>query len=143
LNNIYSKIKLLAEFEQQTNITRFDTTNVAVGAIDDKTWAMIQTMFRKSTKKPESNENVIKEYVAMVNSVVKNLYDGRRVGERKLNKRVYDLNVDKIRTSFELDYVTMSLSNPLKNYDRTVMDHIRLQFPEFEVDEFENVIFGE
>jgi hypothetical protein len=143
LNNIYSKIKLLAEFEQQTNITRFDTSNVAVGAIDDKTWTMIKKLYSKTTKKPETIAAIEKEYSAMVNSIVKNLYDGKRVGERKLNKRVYDLNVDKIQTSFELDYVTMSHSNPLKNYDRTVMNHIGLQFPEFEVDEFENVIFGE
>ena len=32
---------------------------------------MIKQLFRKTTKKPESKEEVIKEYVAMVNNISK------------------------------------------------------------------------
>jgi hypothetical protein len=79
----------------------------------------------------------------MINNIVKKLYVSVRVGERKLNKRVCQLDMAKIKQSFDLDYITMSPNNPLKNYDRALMEHIGLQFPDFEVDEFENVIFGE
>ena len=64
INNIYSKIKLLIEFEKQTNINRFDYSKVLyesiedetlsiedkTWSIEDKTWSMIQKVFGKKNK---------------------------------------------------------------------------------------------
>jgi len=143
LNNIYSKIKMIAEFEKQTNIKRFDYSDAACGTIDDKTWTMIQKMFRKKNIKPSTNKDVVTEYIAMINHIVK-LYAGERVGDNnKANNRVYRLDTCKLQQSFELDYITMSAINPLKNYDKELIERIGLTFPDFEIDEFENVIFDE
>ena len=142
INNIYSKIKILLEFEKQTNITRFNYSKASYASIDDKTWAMIKKVFRKQSKKPCTSQDVIIEYVAMINNIVK-LYEGERVGGKKANKRIYLLDKCKIQQSFDLDYITMSANNPLKNYDKELVERIGLIFPDFEIDEFENVIFAE
>jgi len=78
----------------------------------------------------------------MINNIVK-LYEGERVGGKKANKRIYLLDKCKIQQSFDLDYITMSANNPLKNYDKELVERIGLIFPDFEIDEFENVIFAE
>lgn len=140
LHNIYSKIKLLSEFEKQTNIKRFDYSEVKVGCIEDKTWAMIQKLFRKKNPKPECEAKTIMAYTALINNIVK-LYEGKVEGDRKKNKRVYTLDTERLRVSFSLDYITMSASNPLKNYDKAVIKITGLKFPDFDVDEFNNVIF--
>ena len=142
INNIYSKIKLLLEFEKQTTITRFNYSSASCASIDDKTWAMIKKVFRKQSKKPCTSQDVIIEYVAMINNIVK-LYAGDRVGGKKSNNRVYLLDTCKLQQSFELDYITMSVNNPLKNYNKELIEHIELTFPDFEIDDFENVIFAE
>ena len=71
------------------------------------------------------------------------LYTGERVGGKKSNNRVYILDTYKLQRSFELDYITMSANNPLKNYDKELVERIGLTFPDFEIDDFENVIFDE
>ena len=78
----------------------------------------------------------------MINNIVK-LYAGERVGSKKSNFRVYTLDMYKLQQSFDLDYIKMSSNNPLKNYDKELIDRIGLTFPNFEIDEFENVIFDE
>ena len=103
---------------------------------------MIQKMFRKKIIKPSTNKDVVTEYIAMINNIVK-LYAGERVGDKKANNRVYLLDTCKLQQSFELDYITMSANNPLKNYNKELIEHIGLTFPDFEIDEFENVIFDE
>ena len=142
INNKYSKIKLLLEFEKQTNINRFNYSNAPCASIDDKTWTMIQKVFRKKNKKPSTTQDVIIEYVGIINNIVK-LYEGERVGNKKANNRVYLLDTCKLQQSFELDYITMSANNPLKNYDKELVERIGLTFPDFEIDDFENVIFAE
>ena len=142
ISNIYSKIKLLSEFEKQTNIKRFDFDDVKCGSIDDKTWTMIKKLFRKTTKKPDDENNIIKEYTSMINNIA-SLYKGKRVGDRKSNNRVYILDTEKINESLELDFIKMTLDNPLKHYDRETIEHIDLELPKIEVDKFNNVIFDD
>jgi len=86
---------------------------------------------RKKEQKPSLAPEVIIEYVAMINHIVE-LYEGERVGGKKANNRVYQLDKCKIQQSFDLDYITMSANNPLKNYDKELIERIGLTFPDFE-----------
>ena len=70
IHNIFSKIELLSKYEKEYKITRFQYDK-AEPNIKDSTWNMIKKLFRKTTNKPESKDEVIKEYVAIVNSISK------------------------------------------------------------------------
>ena len=77
----------------------------------------------------------------MINNIAF-LYKGKRVGNTKLkNERVYTLDTVKIIESFKLDFVKLTLDNPLKNYDFETIEHVCLELPKIEVDKFNNVIF--
>ena len=41
ISSIYSKIKLLSEFEKQTHIKRLNFDDVKCGSIEDNTWSII------------------------------------------------------------------------------------------------------
>jgi hypothetical protein len=142
ISNIYSKIKLLSEFEKQTNIKRFNFDDVKCGSIDEKTWTMIKKLFRKTTKKPEDKNDIIKSYTSMINNIA-SLYKGKMEGKHKKGNKIYILDTEKINESLELDFIKMTLDNPLKNYDRETIEHIDLELPKIEVDKFNNVIIDD
>jgi hypothetical protein len=142
IHNCYSKVKLLAEFEQQTNIKRFDFSEATPTNIKDETWKMIQKLFRKTTKKPTDEKAVIKEYVSMINSFVK-LYDGQRKGKATKNNKVYTLDSNLISDAFELDFIKLTPANPYKNYDVSTVNRVGLTMPHIEVDQFQNIIIDD
>jgi hypothetical protein len=142
ISNIYSKIKLLSEFEKQTNIKRFNFDDVKCGSIDEKTWTMIKKLFRKTTKKPEDKNDIIKSYTSMINNIA-SLYKGKMEGKHTKGNKIYILDTEKINESLELDFIKMTLDNPLKNYDRETIEHIDLELPKIEVDKFNNVIIDD
>jgi hypothetical protein len=63
---------------------------------------MILKLFRKTTKKPENKNDVIKEYVGMVNNIAK-VYEGKQIMESKVRVKVYTLDVDTLKASYKLD----------------------------------------
>jgi len=135
INNIFSKIKLLADYERETNISRFDYSNVN-NNIDVKTWDMIKKTFRKTTDKPTNDNNVIKEYVSMINNIAK-IYDGKR---QRLNDKVvrtHVLNKERIKQTFELDFMITDAANLHKNYDDVLINALGFEYPDFNDDEYE------
>jgi hypothetical protein len=105
----------LSSKNKQTNIKRFDYSEVKVGCIEDKTWAMIQKLFRKKNPKPECEAKTTMAYTALINNIVK-LYDGKVEGDRKKNKRVYTLDTERLRVSFRHVYSYRNAISYRKEY---------------------------
>jgi hypothetical protein len=139
VDNIHSKIKLLAEFEHQTNIKRFDFSDVKAGGITIETWAMVQKLFKKKTACPTTAPQIILEYTGLINNIVKKLYSGKRVGDKKLNNRVYTFNSEKFHKSYVLDQKANANG---ASYDLELIE--RLEFappaPVDEDDEYELLV---
>ena len=103
---------------------------------------MIKKLFRKTTKKPEDKNDIIKSYTSMINNIA-SLYKGKMEGKHTKGNKIYILDTEKINESLELDFIKMTLDNPLKNYDRETIEHIDLELPKIEVDKFNNVIIDD
>lgn len=143
IKNIYSKINLLSEFEEQTNIKRFDTTEAKSGTLKDDTWKMVQKLFRKTTKKPTTDKDIKKEYASLINNIVGKLCRGKRTGSNKDNNVVYEVDKTFITTSFNLDFEKITADNPTKHYDTELLNRLGLQMPQFETDNFGNIILDD
>jgi hypothetical protein len=89
---------------------------------------MILKLFRKTTKKPDNKGDVIKEYVGMVNNIAK-VYDGERIMESKVRKKVYVLNTDILKESYKLDKFNDNLR---ADYCYETLTHIKFKKPKEE-----------
>ena len=103
IHNVFSKIELLAQYEKETKIERFKY-NEASPNVKDTTWNMIKKLYRKTTKKPETQTDVVKEYVSMVNNISK-IYDSKQKMENNERSRIYELNTDTLKASYKLDKI--------------------------------------
>jgi hypothetical protein len=121
IHNIFSKILLLSKYEKECKITRFQYDK-AEPMTKDSTWNMIKQLFRKTTKKPESKEEVIKEYVAMVNNICK-IYKSKQTQDDFKRTRVYNLSTEILNESYILDEKA--------NFDRDDYSEHVLDFLEF------------
>jgi len=124
IHNIFSKIELLGIYEKETHIKRFKYDD-ATPTVKDATWNMILKLFRKSTKKPENKNDVIKEYVGMVNNISK-VYESKQIKENKERTRVYVLNTDTLKTSYKLDKFNDKLR---ADYCYDTLTHIKFKKP--------------
>ena len=124
IHNIFSKVELLSKYEKECKITRFNYNN-AEPMIKDTTWNMIKKLFRKSTSKPENKNDVIKEYVSIVNNIVK-LYNSKRSQDKGVRTTEYSLSTDVINESYNLD----EISNPKRDsYDELTLDYLKFKKP--------------
>jgi hypothetical protein len=124
IHNVFSKIELLGLYEKETKIERFKYEN-ATPSVSDTTWKMIVKLFRKTSKKPETQPDVVKEYVSMVNNISK-IYDGKRIMENKERKQVYVLNTDTLKASYKLDKIN---DKSRANYCSDTLTHIKFKTP--------------
>ena len=124
IHNVFSKIELLGIYEKETKIKRFNYDD-ATPKVTDATWNMILKLFRKTTNKPENKGDVIKEYVGMVNNIAK-VYDGERIMESKVRKKVYVLNTDILKESYKLDKFNDNLR---ADYCYDTLTHIKFKKP--------------
>jgi hypothetical protein len=106
IDNIFSKIKLLSEFEHQTNIKRFDFSEVKAGGLSCTTWEMIKKIFNKKSILPTDTKQITIEYVGLINNIVKKMYTGKRIGDNKANVRVYTFDTERFNDSYMLDQKT-------------------------------------
>ena len=127
IHNVFSKIELLGIHEKETKIKRFNYDD-ATPTVKDSTWNMILKLFRKTTNKPENKGDVIKEYVGMVNNIAK-VYDGERIMESKVRKKVYVLNTDILKESYKLDKFNDNLR---ADYCYDTLTHIKFKKPKEE-----------
>ena len=103
IHNVFSKIELLGLYEKETKIERFKYEN-ATPSVSDTTWKMIVKLFRKTSKKPETQPDVVKEYVSMVNNISK-IYDGKQTKKDSKYLKYYILDTETLKASYKLDKI--------------------------------------
>ena len=124
IHNIFSKIELLSKYEKECKITRFQYDK-ATPTVKDSTWSMIKKLFRKTTKKPENKDEVIKEYVAMVNNIAK-IYKSKRTQDNFKKSTVYDLSTKILSESYILDE---KANVDREDYSEQVLDFLKFKKP--------------
>lgn len=147
IQNVFSKIKLLHDFEREMNIKRFDFDGIKEGIeLKDNIWFMVKKLFgkRNSTKKPETINDYKKHYASMINNIVPGIVDSKRVSEGGREKNIryqkYFLNNELLKNSYKLDKVK---DKSREDYDLDVVERLGLKLPKVKEVECEDYEFND
>lgn len=106
VDNVYTKLKHLHEFEKKYNIKFLDKEYKYDGSkieINDNEWFLLKNIFKSEKDKPKTKYDLIKFYVqALKNITNENIYKSEQKQINKKKYSIYTLDVDKISYHFEL-----------------------------------------